>query len=454
MRVKRNLLSILNMTIRLVSLAGRFALAIFLAKFFSLNIVGIYGLIVGVTATLPPLIGFGLNYYLNRESIGLPPEECGPLIRDRLIVTVIALIVTGISALIYLSVFDHGMLNKFLIIYPIVIFETLFVDISLSLFSLKMPLLANSILFVRSALWNIPFIIISYFVPIHRNLTFLMGWWLAGQITAFILLAFMLRHWPWKLIMVTPVNNGWIRSRISAARRIYLGDIGLAGYAYIDRFIVAGLIGLEDTGIYVFLLSIATGLQALVTSGVIQIALPHLVDTYKNKDYSEWKSMLANLVLRVAAFAITGSVLLFGATALLLPWIHRPGLQRHLGLLAAILIGTTIKLVSDMVNYGLYSRKQDKALASINILGLLITVINTIFFIQCFGLSGMSASFIITPLLMLLVRLFFLFPGALIFQNEWLRSFLPTATRGWMPPAMIDRARQHNAKPTQDTTDD
>jgi O-antigen/teichoic acid export membrane protein len=453
MKISLNFLSVVNMAIRLAGIAGRFALAIFLARFFSLNIVGIYGLIGGVTATLPPIIGFGLNYYLNRETIGHPPEECGPLIRDRLLITCAALAVTGILAFIYIYFRNPSMFAMLATIAPIIVLETIFVDIQLSLFSLKMPLLANTLLFIRSALWNAPFIFISYLEPDRRNLTFLMEWWFVGQVLAFALLAMKLRHWPWKVIIETPVNSGWIISRINAAKRIYLGDIGLAGYAYIDRFIVAALIGLEQTGIYVFLLSIAFGLQAMITSGIIQIALPHLVDAYKNKGYSEWKVMLGQLIRRVATFAIIGSVLLFGATLVLLPWLHRPGLQQHLGLLAATLIGSTIKLLSDLISYGLYSRKQDKALGSINILGLFLTIFNTVFFLKLFGLSGLSFSIVLTPSLMLLLRLFFLFPGPLIFGNEWLRSFLPTATTGWEAPAMMSRAPLQAATPTRDTND-
>jgi O-antigen/teichoic acid export membrane protein len=441
------------MAIRLLSIAGRFALAIFLARFFSLNIVGVYGLIVGVTATLPPVIGLGLNYYLNRETIGHPPEECGPFIRDRLLITCLALIATGIASFIYIYFWNRGMVEVFAAIAPVVFLETVFVDIQLSLFSLKMPLLANMLLFIRSALWNAPFIVFSYLEPAHRNLTFLMGWWLAGEVVAYAILAIRLRNWPWKAIIGTPVNTDWIMSRIHAAKRIYLGDIGLAGYAYLDRFIVAGVVGLDDTGIYVFLLSIAFGLQAIVTSGIIQIALPHLVDTYKNKGYVEWKAMLAQLVRRVATFAIVGSVVLFGATVVLLPWVHRPGLQQHLGLLAATLAGSTIKLVSDLINYGLYSRKQDKALGSINIFGLFITILNTIVFLKLFGLSGLSASIILTPTVMLLIRLFFLFPGPLMFKTAWLRSWLPTPTRGWEAPAMVDRALPQHANPAPGTID-
>lgn len=418
-------LSIYNVGIRLSALAGRFALSIYLARYFDLSVLGVYGLLQGVANGLPPAIGLGLNYYLNRETVGMSPREAGPHIRDRLLVTGTGLFLSVVLTTAYVAFCDPSYIALLVEAAPIVILEAFFFDIQLSLFSLRRPLLANSLLFVRTAAWVVPFMAISFKIIPLRNTSFLLLSWFAGQLLSGIILVWQLRDWPWRQIYRTPVDVRWLRERVNKARKIYMGDIGLAGYGYIDRFIVAGFAGLEATGVYVFLLSMATALQTLITSGIIQISLPHLVEFYKVGGSASWREMLKSLTIKVVTASFAGSLILFALVVILLPFLHRRGLSDHIGLYAAMLIGAIIKLTSDLMNYGLYSRHQDDALAGLNIAGLAILVSATVLALNIGGLSGMAYSLILIPSTMLTLRLAFLFPSRVPFGRRWLERFGP-----------------------------
>ena len=84
--------SLLNIGLRGLGLVSRFALMIYIAKYLDLDFVGAFGLVYGALAILPVFLGFGLNYRLNREIVELPIEDAGRRMRDRLSVTVVALI--------------------------------------------------------------------------------------------------------------------------------------------------------------------------------------------------------------------------------------------------------------------------------------------------------------------------------------------------------------------------
>jgi O-antigen/teichoic acid export membrane protein len=92
----------------------------------------------------------------------------------------------------------------------------------------------------------------------------------------------------------------------------------------------------------------------------------------------------------------------------LLPFIHRDGLAGNLGLFFIMLVASTIRMVSDIINYGLYSRGQDKAFAVTNIFGFLIAPCLTFVLLEAFGLSGVGLSMLIVAISLFCLRMNFL----------------------------------------------
>ena len=77
-------------------------------------------------------------------------------------------------------------------------------------------------------------------------------------------------------------------------------------------------------------------------------------------------------------------------------------------LFLAMMAGILMRLLSDMINYGLYSRGLDRPLALINIGGLGLAVVMDVALISLMGLNGIGVSMVATPALLMSARVWVL----------------------------------------------
>ena len=148
LNLQKLLVPLTNMGLRGIGLVGRFALSFYLVKFLSLTETGQFGLIVGV---LPALFGFGMNYFLSREIIGVDIHDAFARIRDKMVVMVTLLGVTLLGALGVNAVHPVDVLGNLWLAGLIIVLEVIAFDLHIVLISLRKPLLANFLLIVRSA---------------------------------------------------------------------------------------------------------------------------------------------------------------------------------------------------------------------------------------------------------------------------------------------------------------
>ncbi len=402
-------LSVTNILIRGLSVTLRFALSLYVARYMGLSSVGLLGVVTGVAGVMPSLTGLGLNYFISREIVDLPYVVAGQKIRDRLAVTCLMCFMFLAVVLEMRAAGVHFMPEIGGIVLSIVVFEVFSLDIHMSLIGLRLQLLASSLLFVRSALWVIIFISVSYRYPEYRSLSFVFHLWLSALVATFGILFLCFFRWPWRQIMAVPLDAVWLLRTINRSWLIYISDGALAGSIYLDRFIVNGMEGLKITGIYMFFWSIANTSQVLISTSVIQMALPQMVAAYRNADQNRWRAIIFEEGLKVL---IAGLILATGSyflIRLLLPFIHRPELNGYLYFFCLMLIAAIVRMVSDVLNYGLYSRGHDKLYAQSNIIGIFLSTFSTIIALKFFGLYAVGFGMLITSILLLAFRFTFLF---------------------------------------------
>jgi O-antigen/teichoic acid export membrane protein len=69
-----------------------------------------------------------------------------------------------------------------------------------------------------------------------------------------------------------------------------------------------------------------------------------------------------------------------------------------------MLLASVIRMLSDVMNYGLYSRGKDKYFAITNILGTMISPFLTIVALARYGLNGVGLSMLLISISLLSVR--------------------------------------------------
>jgi O-antigen/teichoic acid export membrane protein len=400
-------LSLVNIGIRGFSFAARLALSLYITRYLGLAEIGRFGIILGAVGFMPSFLGLGLNYFVSRSIIDTAPVTAAQLIRDRLAVTLV--MCTGLALACGVA-WRCGWLGDIPpIAVVITILEIFALDIHMCLIGLRQAIFAGVLICVRTSSWVLFFIGVSYVDPQFRHLNFAFALWLVALFFNYLLTFLYFARFPWTEVSRIKINFKHILSYIKDGWLVYASDISIAGAMYADRFVVNHVSGLVVTGVYVFFWSIANAVQVLISSSISQVAMPRLVSTFKRDGVSGWRKALINETMKVMMAGIGCSVLAFVCVVMLIPLLHRRELSQYLLLFFVMLLASTIRMVSDIMNYGLYSRGRDRAFASTNIAGFLVSPLLTFFMLSAFGLEGVGVSMLIIAIGLCFVRVFILF---------------------------------------------
>ncbi len=406
------IVGLLNMGMRGLGLISRFGLMVYLARLGALETIGSFGLVYAVTAMTPAVLSFGLHYRMNRLMVGEPSIEIGHRLRDRLILHLLVFLPLAVSVLWFWFIWEpqHSVPFSGLATCAGVCFgELILNEIHLTLITIQKPFIANVVYFFRSAIWVPPFIVISYIIPDERNLQGILSWWIAGQLSAFGIFIFALRSWPWKAILKCPLNIGWLLLDPTKSAVIYLSDMGMTCGVFVDRFVMSGFLDIRDIGIYTFYWSIANGFQQLVFAAVVQAAFPALVAAARSDDRGRSLRHQLEGELRKTIFASIGlGSVLYISKPLLDVIMGRTILAVHQALFLTLLIGMTIRLIADLMHYGLYARGHDTQLALINMCSAPMATGFSAAALTFFGLSGVGFAVIASACSLLVLRVYVL----------------------------------------------
>jgi O-antigen/teichoic acid export membrane protein len=277
----------------------------------------------------------------------------------------------------------------------------------MALIGLRMPFLASFLLFVRSALWVFPFAALGLFFPQCRHIDLLFDFWIGALAVSYICLFWQLRDWPWKAIASAAIHWKWMFANLKKARLIYVSDLGLAGLAYADRFVIGSLLGLEALGVYVFYWQIANAVQVLAETAVVQVALPRLFAAHRHEGEHAWRKAFFHEIEKVVIMGVALSLGIYVFVVFVLPYLKLKDLHEGAYLFPAILVGAVLRLLAGIANIGLVSRGLDKIWALTNIAGILLTIACSAVGTYLFELNGVAVAAILSASCLATSKFFF-----------------------------------------------
>jgi O-antigen/teichoic acid export membrane protein len=408
MRLPRKLVALTNVLIRSATLGLRFLLSFYIIKYLGYDAAGIYGLTVGVTGITPALIGWGLNFFVAREVVGLSPAEAALRVRNRLFVTIVSLALATAVMFLFSLFIQRTSAGLFVFIAILAWLETIALDLHLPLIGLGKALEANILVFIRSAAW-VPCIIgLGLAFPQLRSMEALLSAWILANIAALVLLGIMAKRWDVGSRLSWQIDFDWIISRLRRSWHIYVSDVSLVGLMYLDRYIVGIFLGLSATGIYTFFWSLSNSLQTLVSTAVVQMALPTLVKSFSSGDRSTWREDVRAEFYKVITISVGMAVVIFGASEVALRYMSMQGLSEHRGLFLLLLAASVLRACSDLGNLALVSTQKDKSYAAINIVGVVLSLSMTTLGVAFYGLAGAGVAIFATAIILLLMRIWLL----------------------------------------------
>ena len=300
------MLSMVNIGLRLSTLAAKFGLTFYMARYLDLADMGTYGLIFGAIMIFSVALGFRLDYSVSRDIVGVSPDRALCMMRDQaLFYALNYLLLTAVILLLILFP-PEGWSPRILNYLLILAIADGFATISYAnMNSLERPLLANFILFIRAGIWILPVTALGILVPGTRTLDSVMWFWIGGTILSLIITLWCWRTLPWRLALTTPVDWYWLGAGVRKGLPIWLGSIGLFGGFYLDRFVVGHYLGLDYAGVATFYLSFAASLVTLIQSGVLSFTYPRLIKLHRDRKYGAFWQEVRKAQVEEAARRLT-----------------------------------------------------------------------------------------------------------------------------------------------------
>lgn len=384
-----------SLLLRLMSLAGKLALSLFMGKFFALSALGLYGLAFGAVMLAVVGFGFRVDYGVSREILGMESSRQRRVGTEVAILFLLSFLVAGPFVLLGFALFGTDDFKLALLIYLLCGLEAYANFLYTVTIALRRAALANALFFIRSGAWTLPVMVISYFEPQHRTVGFVLGWWLAG-VSASVLL----NIWCMRRALIGPVT--WVSFKVREVRDfcrsallIWIGSVAITMGAYLDRFVLASFLTLQDVGVITFYTSFTTAALTLVQSATTSVTFPAMIERFDADDQRGFRRE----VLRTTLLALAiGFVILAGlgtAMPLMGSVLGKPELLAAYPAFVLLLVATLVRIVGETLYYGLFVQRQHRAIWGGNFLFFAVSLLFNLLLVPALGLVGVGIAAIL-----------------------------------------------------------
>ena len=160
----------------------------------------------------------------------------------------------------------------------------------------------------------------------------------------------------------------------------------------------------ESTGIYSFLLSVASVVHIFIVSGFYIIYLPQLIQTFKS-DRNLFKKELLKFSMLTTIFSSLLVIIIPLICPFIFELIEKEAFLSQMNLLYILLLGFLFNNLSLIPHLFLYINHDEKAITVIMAISFLFNLALNLLLIPKFGILGAGYSFMATYLIVLLLKL-------------------------------------------------
>jgi len=364
--------SLVNISLRGLTLGSRFLFVFFLARFISPEKLGLYGLFSAAVGYALYFVGLDFYTYTTRAAIKSSKDEWGWMLKNQgALSAVMYLVFFPLSVVLFK--FDLLPSELFLWFFIIVILEHVNQEFSRFFIAVSDQLVSSLVLFFRQGSWAVVIVVFMVLEPRTRSLDFVLAAWAAGGISALAVSVYRLRSrgvggWA------RPLDWGWIKRGLSVCIPLLGATLALRGIQTVDRYWLQALVNTKTVGLYVLYMSISSTLLAFLDAGVFAYAYPALIRCFQNDRHQEFKKelgkMLTLTVMTCAIFSLVSLMLL----PYLLRWIGNDFYLAHQSLYGWVLLAMVINAIGMVFHYALYAQGQDRPIIASHLAGIVVFV--------------------------------------------------------------------------------
>lgn len=364
---------VLNLSLRGLTLAVKFAFILSLAVFLPPEKVGLYGLVTVTVFYSIYFVGFEFYTYSTRDMVARPKSEWSCLLTSQLaFFCLMYLVILPASSILFLmGILPWAVMASFVCL---VVLEHLSTELMRLLVAIEKPLLATLIIFIKQALWTICFTFAMWLDPEFRNISDLLLFWIIGAFSSILVGVWPLLKLDWKGAF-SNLDWRWVRTGVIIAVPLLLSSVAVRSLFTFDRYAFEALNGLALLGAYSVYMGVASAMLSFMESGVFVFYYPRMMKAYKEKDLGEFQVSYRKLARQSVLWlaVLTAGAGLAGIT--IFPLLEERVYAENLPLFAAVIVAMAIFIIGYVFQYALYTTTRDGSIIAANVTGLIVAAL-------------------------------------------------------------------------------
>jgi len=390
--------SLAGLVLRSVSSLSKFLIVVYIAKYFSTDDLGVFGLFNSTIILAIYLLGFEFYNFNTREILSVTPDKISRYIRDQFLAFAFTYLIV-LPALLLVFFQDFLPAEYLIWFYAILITDHLSVEFYRIFTVLSRPVFANIVFFIKTGFWSLGLIAL-WMVGMESTKTLSVVWlaWFGGSFLACLLSVWYLHFLKIDLFTLEPVDWSWIKRGYKVSLPFFIIAISLRLIEQSGRFFIDSWYSRSLVGIYSLFWNIANLENIVIFTGIIMILYPKLVESFKKGQQAEFDRVLnqfkkltclSSLLLAVALILFIGPVLGF---------LGKNEFYAHLPVYYILIVANTILNISYVPHYILYAKDADRLIVWSTLTGSIINIAGNILLIPHFGMIGAAASILVSYL--------------------------------------------------------
>ncbi len=384
---------------RMTSMAAKFAVFVFLSKYFSTEIYGVYTLIATTITIAIFVLGLDFYSFMIRDILIEKRETASKLGTAFFLYGCIYFLFALLGGIFFNQV-DY-LSNYAPLLVLICITEHFNQEVYRLLLAFKRVLTANWFLFFRVAGWAMTVVLLIVLFKEKIGLQQVLMIWGGFNLATilFVFSVFFKKLKPYFPYLV--IKWEWLKKGLKISMVFYAATIALKIIEYSNRYIVEGILGEAAAGIFSFYANFAMLVTLYVSTIVVSYEMPALIESSTTEKFSGKMQQYKKMLYSHTAFASVVSVL---AIYPVLLWQGKESFEERWPLAILLTFGMFLMNISLIYHAYLYIRHREWVILKITLISGTVNVAATFLMCRFFGLYGAGVAFAVTGITMYFLR--------------------------------------------------
>lgn len=391
-----------SLLIRVFGLSGRFILLLALAKYFSIEIVGYYGIFTVTIMYSLFLVGADFYTYTTRILLESNNHEWTFIIKNQFAFYCFSYLVVSLFTLplFYYNIIRWEWLVWF---YVLLFFENFTQEVYRLLIAIDLPLKGHIIAFFRMGVWVYPLLIYWTLSNNPMNIKDVFLFWIFGNVIASFCGIYWIVKLPWFDWKNSTINLKWIFNGVNIAKKFFLNTLIWRAIFTLDRYLLLYFTNPGIVGIYTFYSGFSSTLLTLVETTVTSQLYPNLVKNYQ-QNLPLKKEIAGEMDKKTKEYSFWFSLFILVGTLITVFVMNKNQYINQWYILFALLFANYLLALGFVPHYILYALKKDDEILKISIQGFFIFIFLGIFLCYLMQLIGLLLCLLVTFGFILLKR--------------------------------------------------